>query len=266
MYFPYKGVRAIERPIGFFDSGVGGVSVLRAARRLMPEEDYIYFGDSAHAPYGGKSQAQVQALTLAGVAFLLDKGGKAVVIACNTATSAAIKAVRAQYPALVIVGLEPAVKPAVEKLAAEKVLVLATTATLAGEKFRQLADAFQATAQIIPLPCPGLMELIERGETTGPRVEALLRDKLAQAGSLEKAAVVLGCTHYPFIRPALAALLPAGVPIIDGSEGAAHQLARLLAQRGLRKAGGQGAVAFFNSDAQAARLNALCRTLLVLPE
>ncbi len=255
----------MERPIGFFDSGVGGVSVLRAARHLMPEEDYIYYGDSAHAPYGVKTPAQVQDLTLAGVAFLLDKGAKAIVIACNTATSAAIRAVRERYPDLVVVGLEPAVKPAVEKLAAEKVVVLATTATLAGEKFRHLADAFQATAQIVPLPCPGLMELIEQGETSGPRVEAFLREKLATVGSLEKAAVVLGCTHYPFVRPALAALLPDGVPIIDGSEGAAHQLERLLVQRGLRRTGGQGTVVFFNSDAQAERLNALCRQLLELP-
>ena len=164
----------MNSPIGFFDSGVGGVSVLRAARQLMPEEDYLYFGDSANAPYGVKTQPEVQTLTLQAVDFLLEKEAKAVVIACNTATSAAIQVVRDHYPALPVVGLEPAVKPAVERLAAEKVLVLATTGTLAGEKFRRLADAFEASAKIVPLPCPGLVELIEAGETDGPRVAAFL--------------------------------------------------------------------------------------------
>ena len=255
----------MDRPIGFFDSGVGGVSVLRVARQLMPEENYLYFGDSANAPYGAKTPQQVQDLTLAAVVFLLSKGAKAVVIACNTATSAAVQLVRERYPDLLVVGLEPAVKPAVEKLAAEKVLVLATTATLAGEKFRQLADSFHDSARIIPLPCPGLVELIEQGETDGPRVEAFLRERLAVAGALDKAAVVLGCTHYPFIRGALARLLPDGVPVIDGSEGAALQLERLLAQRGLRRSGGAGEVVFVNSAAGAERLNALCKHLLQLP-
>lgn len=255
----------MDRPIGFFDSGVGGVSVLRAARKLMPEEDYLYFGDSAHAPYGVKTQAEVQTLTLQAVEFLLGKDVKAVVIACNTATSAAIQTVRDHYPALPVVGLEPAVKPAVERLAAEKVLVLATTGTLAGEKFRHLADAFEASAKIVPLPCPGLVELIEAGETDGPRVEAFLQARLATVGTLHKAAVVLGCTHYPFIAEALKRLLPLDTAILDGSEGAAQQLERLLLQQKLRRSGGNGKVAFFNSDAQAARLNALCEHLLQLP-
>lgn len=255
----------MNRPIGFFDSGVGGVSVLRVARRLMPEEDYLYFGDSANAPYGVKTQAEVQTLTLKAVAFLLDKGAKAIVIACNTATSAAIQVVRDQYPDLTVVGLEPAVKPAVQRLAAEKVLVLATSGTLAGEKFRHLADDFEASAQIIPLPCPGLVELIEAGETEGSRVEAFLQERLATAGALDKAVVVLGCTHYPFITAALKRLLPAGAAVIDGSQGAAQQLERLLRQRGLRRAKHCGTVTFFNSDAQAERLNALCERLLQLP-
>lgn len=256
----------VDKPIGFFDSGVGGVSVLRAARRLMPEEDYLYFGDSVNAPYGAKSPKEVQALTLAAVAFLLDKGAKALVIACNTATSAAIQTVRERYPELSIVGLEPAVKPAVERLAAEKVLVMATCGTLAGEKFRQLADAFETSAQIIPLPCPGLVELIESGETDGPRVEAFLRERLADAGALDHAAVVLGCTHYPFIEPVLRRLLPAGAAVIDGSEGAAQQLERLLEQQGLRcRVNRCGTVAFFNSAPDAVRLNTLCEHLLQLP-
>lgn len=255
----------MNRPIGFFDSGVGGVSVLRAARLLMPEEDYLYFGDSANAPYGVKTQAEVQTLTLQAVDFLLERNAKAIVIACNTATSAAIQVVRDLYPALPVVGLEPAVKPAVERLAAEKVLVLATTGTLAGEKFRQLADAFEASAEIVPLPCPGLVELIEAGETDGPHVAAFLQARLATVGALHKAAVVLGCTHYPFIAGTLKRLLPPDTAVLDGSEGAAQQLERLLRQRNLRRPDGSGKVAFFNSDAEAARLNALCERLLELP-
>lgn len=255
----------MNRPIGFFDSGVGGVSVLRAARQLMPEEDYLYFGDSANAPYGVKTPAEVQTLTLQAVAFLLKKEAKAIVIACNTATSAAIQVVRDRYPALPVVGLEPAVKPAVERLAAEKVLVLATTGTLAGEKFRRLADVFEASAAIVPLPCPGLVELIEAGETDGPRVAAFLQARLATVGALHKTAVVLGCTHYPFIAGALKRLLPPDTAVIDGSEGAAQQLERLLQRRNLRRLSGSGKVTFFNSDAQAARLNALCEQLLALP-
>lgn len=219
-----------DRPVGVFDSGFGGVGVLAAAAALLPGEDFIFIGDNLNAPYGDRTPAEVLALTRQGVGRLTDRGCKAVVIACNTATSAAAATLRAEC-ALPIIGMEPALKPASQVPREGAVLVMATVMTLKLEKFRQLMARYGQGA--VPVPCPGLVELIEAGETDGPRVRALLDRLLAPHLQGPVKAVVLGCTHYGFLRPALAAFLPPGVPLVDGNLGTARQLQAQLTARGL---------------------------------
>ena len=220
------------RPIGVFDSGFGGISVLAEVARLLPGEDLIFLGDNLHAPYGDRTPAEVLAYTRAAVETLLAQGCKAIVLACNTATSAAGASLRQAY-SLPIIGMEPALKPA-ELLPGEgKVLVMATAMTLKLEKFHLLMQRYGQHAE--PVPCPGLVELIEAGERTGERMQALLQALLSPHLQTPVKAVVLGCTHYVFLRPALAAFLPDGVQLVDGNLGTARQLqAQLIAHDLLR--------------------------------
>lgn len=218
-----------DRPIGFFDSGVGGLSVLREAVKLLPGEDFIYFGDSKNAPYGVKDVDEVKALTFNAVDFLIEKNIKALVVACNTATSAAIIDIREKYSRMMpIIGIEPALKPAVEYKRKGKIIIMATPMTLAETKFSKLMNNYKSEAQIEPLPCPGLVELIETGIIEGQELDKYLRDKMDSFKHDGIAAVVLGCTHYPFIKKALSRVLTEEVPIIDGSRGTVKQLKRQL--------------------------------------
>ena len=166
------------RPIGVFDSGLGGISVLRACTALLPQEDFLFFGDSANAPYGEKPLPQVQELTMAGVQRLLEQGVKAVVVACNTATSAAITRLRETYPQLPIIGIEPAVKPAAQARSNSFVVVMATPLTIHEDKYQKLASTFQGQANVISLPCRGLAELVEQGQWSGPVLDAYLQELL----------------------------------------------------------------------------------------
>ena len=192
-----------DRPVAFFDSGLGGISVLRETVRLLPQENYLYYGDSLHAPYGVKSEAQIQALSLAAAEHLVSAGAKAIVVACNTATSAAIGLLRQVYPDIPVIGTEPALKPAVEKYPGGRILVMATPMTIKQEKFQALKHQFDDRAQIIGLPCEGLMEFVERGELRGSAVEAYLTEKLAPYLREPVDGIVLGCTHYPFLTGAI---------------------------------------------------------------
>lgn len=219
-----------DRPVGVFDSGFGGVSVLAAATELLPCEDFIFLGDNLHAPYGDRTPDEVLALTRQGVDRLAGLGCKAVVIACNTATSAAAAALRA-HSDMPIIGMEPALKPASLLPREGAVLVMATAMTLKLDKFHQLMARYGQGA--VPVPCPGLVELIEAGETDGPRVRALLATLLGPHLTRPVKAVVLGCTHYGFLRPALAAFLPPGVQLVDGNLGTARQLKAQLTACGL---------------------------------
>ncbi|MDP4144556.1 MAG: glutamate racemase [Bacillota bacterium] len=221
-----------HRPIGFLDSGVGGISVLREAIKLLPNENYIYYGDSKNAPYGTKSVEEVKKLTISVVDILLAKGAKAVVVACNTATSAAITELRKSYTDVPIIGIEPALKPAVELNREGNIIIMATPMTLAESKFNNLMKKYGARSQIVPLPCPGLVELIENGELEGDEINNYLADKLSQFLSDKIAAIVLGCTHYPFIRTEISKIAD-GVPIIEGSLGTIKQLNRQLLSAGL---------------------------------
>jgi glutamate racemase len=222
-----------DKPVGFFDSGVGGISVLREAVKLLPKENFVYFGDSENAPYGVKPVEEVRKLAFAAVDFLLNKNVKAVVVACNTATSAAIKDLRREYDGIPIIGIEPALKPAVEFNRKGKILIMATPMTLAEKKFSSLMKKYEEEAEIQPLPCPGLVELIESGVTEGPLIEDYLRRKLEPFLEGGIAAVVLGCTHYPFIKGSLKNVMKKDTPIIDGSQGTARQLKRELTRQGI---------------------------------
>lgn len=219
-----------DRPIGFFDSGVGGLSVLRETIKLMPYEDFIYFGDSKNAPYGTKSVEEVKKLTFNAVDFLMKKDVKAVVIACNTATSAAIEDLRKTYKTFPVIGIEPALKPAVELGRKGKILIMATPMTLTEIKFKKLMDNYKSEADMEPLPCPGLVELIEKGILHGHKMKEYLLAILSPYMHSDIAAVVLGCTHYPFVREEISSLLreKGNIPVIDGSEGTARQLKKQL--------------------------------------
>ena len=153
--------------IGVFDSGVGGISVLRHLRTLLPNERFLYYGDSANAPYGRRSTAQVQELTLAAVKKMMDHGLKALVVACNTATAAAIQALRQTYPDFVVIGIEPALKPAVDQFPSGRIGVMATEVTLREEKFDVLLHRYENAATVIKIPAPGLVELVEKGKVVG---------------------------------------------------------------------------------------------------
>lgn len=255
-----------DLPVLFFDSGVGGISILRRSVRLLPCEDYLYFGDSLHAPYGVRSLGEVRELCLNALEPLIARGIKALVVACNTATSAAIGALRERYPDLIVIGTEPAIKPAVERHEGGRILVMATPMTLKEEKFLALQAQYQPRAEIIPLPCPGLMEFVEQGVTSGGAVEGYLLDKLEPYRNIPVDAIVLGCTHYPFLTGAIRRIVGRHVEIIDGADGVAQQLRSRLAAEGLlTRRTEPGRVAFENSLDQPEILE-LCRTLLSAPE
>jgi glutamate racemase len=219
------------QPIGFFDSGVGGLTVLALAVKLLPGESFIYFGDTANAPYGSKSVDEVRQLSLNAAKLLHDRGCKAMVVACNTATSAAVSLLRETLP-FPVIGMEPAVKPALER--GGKVLVMATPLTLREEKFRSLCERCGADDEhVVVVPCPGLVEMVERGETEGSEVERTLRQLFAGVDLEGITGVVLGCTHYLFLRKTLSRLLPDNVEFINGNLGTVRQLTRILAKEGL---------------------------------
>ena len=220
-------------PIAVLDSGVGGVSVLRELIKLLPNEDYIYFGDSANAPYGTKSRAEVLSITENNLEILKKTGIKALVIACNTATSAAARVLREKNPELIIVGVEPAIKPAAVMLNNPRVLVMATPLTLKEEKFCALVERFSDREEVIPLPCPGLVEIIETGELNGKAVNEYLDALFAPYKNEKIDAVVLGCTHYPHVRAAIAERFPKETLILDGGEGTARETRRRLAEKDL---------------------------------
>ncbi|MCR5099536.1 MAG: glutamate racemase [Lachnospiraceae bacterium] len=252
--------------IAVFDSGVGGISVLREMVRLMPNEDFLYYGDSKNAPYGTRTTEEVRALTVEHTEDFLTRGAKAVAIACNTATSAAARVLRQMHPEVPLVGIEPALKPAVEKYPTGRVLVLATPMTVREEKFLKLLNRFGGNADVIPLAAPGLMEFVERGELDSPDLRKFLMELLAVyrvGGSHQVDAVVLGCTHYPFVAQVIGEVLGDGVEIFDGSYGTAKELKRRLSEAGLANpAEHSGSVTFENSAPTKERM-ALCEKLMI---
>ena len=224
-----------DLPIGVFDSGLGGISVLKELIALMPEEHFLYFGDSANAPYGTRTTEEVRVLTLNAAAMLYERGIKALVIACNTATAAAIELLREEYPNLIVVGIEPALKMATDRFPRGHVGIMATQVTLREEKLEHLVCRFPDAA-VERIPAPGLVELVEQGKLDTEETENLLRNILApHIGQLD--AIVLGCTHYPFVKDTVQKILGEGVQVLDGGAGTARQTCRLLEEKHLRRKG-----------------------------
>jgi len=219
-----------------FDSGIGGLSVLKALRAELPQEDFVYVADSGYAPYGERDEAYVVARARAITRHLLLEEAqpiKALVIACNTATAAAIHLLRQQYPGLPIIGVEPALKPAIAASRTQCIGVLATRGTLASQKFKALLASLSDQATFICQPCDGLADAIERDDTS--QIRALCACYIRATGQFginsgEIDTLVLGCTHYPFARTQLQALLPSGVQIIDNGEPVARQTRRVLTE------------------------------------
>lgn len=215
-------------PIGVFDSGVGGLSVLKVIQQQLPTENLIYLADSQYIPYGDKEPDFIVERSIYITDFLITQGIKALVIACNTATAAAANILRKKYPTLPIVAMEPAVKPATKATVNGKVGVLATSGTLKSAKFAALLDRFASDVEVFAQPCPGLMECIERGELTTPNTRQLLIQYLQPLLEAGCDTVILGCTHYPFLRPLLAELLPADIAVIDTGEAVARHVYSVL--------------------------------------
>lgn len=229
----------IERTpsIGVFDSGIGGLSVLRHIVQLMPHEQMLYFADSGFAPYGEKPESVIVERTLSIAEFLLAQGAKALVVACNTATAASIRALRERYPELPVVGVEPGLKPAAAATVSQTVGVLATERTLTSEKFQLLREQIEAAAGVrfILQPCPGLAHQVEKGKLQSDETQRLLRRYVTPLLEQGADTLVLGCTHYPFVQPAIEDLVRqarASVTIIDTGDAVARQLQRLLARHG----------------------------------
>jgi glutamate racemase len=220
-------------PIGVFDSGLGGLSVLRDLRDLLPSEDVLYYADNAYCPYGLRSQAEIQTRSRLITSLLVERGAKAIVVACNTASSMAITDLRLHFPGLDIIGLEPAVKPAVGLTRSGKVGVLATPRTVAGERLRWLIETHAGGVEVHTVAATGLVELVESGIIAGPAVTDALRPLLDPMIDVGVDVIVLGCTHYPFLRSGIETYMGPGTPVIDSGEAIARRTHHVLEAAGL---------------------------------
>jgi len=236
-----------EAPVGVFDSGGGGLSVLAEISRLLPNESLLYVADCGHIPYGEKSPEFIRQRCRQVAEFFHQQGAKAMVLACNTATVAAVADLREHYPHWPLVGMEPAVKPAAAATRSGVVGVLATTGTLQSAKFAALLDRFANDVRVVTQPCPGLVELIETGELDSPALRQLLRGYVEPLLAAGCDTLILGCTHYPFLKPLLAEMVPATVAIIDTGAAVARQLQPLSHERGLLATGPAQPAQFWTS-------------------
>lgn len=218
--------------IGIFDSGLGGISVLAEIIKKMPNEKYIYYGDSENAPYGVKTPEEVSRLSRNICDFFTQQGVKAIVVACNTATSAAIKELRKTYN-IPIIGMEPALKPAVEMNKEGKIVVMATEMTLKEKKFSNLMEKYGQESDIVKLPCPRLVELVEKGIVEGIQAQEAIKNCFEGIDINEISSIVLGCTHYIFLKDSIREIVGDRVHIIDGNDGTARHLKNILESKGL---------------------------------
>lgn len=233
--------------IAVFDSGLGGMTVLHDLKKRMPDEDYLYYADTAHVPYGQKPKEEVKKYIFEAMDFIIRQGVKAIVIACNTATSVAVQELRDRYPQLPIIGMEPAVKPALDlSEAPQRVLVTATALTLREEKMQHLIQELEAEARVDLLPLPGLVDLAEKFSFAENEVFPYLQEVLAPYTLTEYAAIVLGCTHFIFFKDSFRKLLPENMAIIDGNQGTINHLENLLAEK-QALGGGSGKIIYYNS-------------------
>jgi len=255
-------VSSSSHTIGIFDSGVGGLSVWREIVRQLPHAGTLYFADQAHVPYGPRSAEEILGFTRSITDFLLTQGAQIIVVACNTASGVALRPLRAGYPDVPFVGMEPAVKPAAEHTRNGRVGVIATPTTFQGALFRQLADRFGHDVKIHTQVCPGLVAAVEDSELDTPKTRLLIETCLAPLIASGIDQLVLGCTHYPFLRPAIQQLVGPDVAVIDPAPAVARQTGRLLKERGLTGGRASPAQHTFFTSGPAARLRGMARALV----
>jgi glutamate racemase len=232
--------------IGIFDSGVGGLSVMTEVVRELPQEDILYFADTAHCPYGRRPHTEILALSQGVVAFLLTQGVQIIVVACNTASAAALTHLRGQFD-VPIVGMEPAVKPAAQRTDTRVVGVIATEVTFQGALFESLVERFASGVEVLTRSCPGLVEQVESGQITAASTKQMLETYLQPLLQAGVDSLVLGCTHYPFLRPLVEEIAGDGVEVIDPSPAVARQTARVLRRQGLLRERGRGLHTFLTT-------------------
>jgi len=249
-------------PIGIFDSGVGGLSVLRAIRSQMPEESVIYFGDQGHIPYGPRPMEQIRNFCEAITRFLLDCDAKIIVVACNTASAAALKYLRDTFPDVSFVGMEPAVKPAAEHTHTGKVGVLATPATFQGALYASVVERFANGVELFQDTCVGLVQEIEQGNLNGEETRQILDDALLPMLEKDIDIVVLGCTHYPFVIPLIQQIVGENVRVIDPAPSVAKQVRRVLEAKGLKNVSNERANVKFYTSGDIEGLKSLLPLLL----
>ena len=242
-----KNEFSFQQPIGIFDSGVGGLSVLGAIRQELPHEDILYVADQAHIPYGPRSAAEIQDFSHGICRFLLEQAAKLIVVACNTASSAALHSLRQSFPQVAIVGMEPAVKPAAETTQSGKMGVLATPTTFSSDLYASLVKRFARDVEIYQSTCPGLVEQIEAGALNSLHTRHILQNAIGPMQEAGVDTIVLGCTHYPFVIPLIRSITGVGVRIIDPAPAVARQMGNLLTEKDLCNEGRSGQVRFFTS-------------------
>jgi len=251
-----------ESPLGVFDSGVGGLSVLRAIRQLLPAEDILYFADQAHVPYGPRPMEQVRAFADGITRFLLSRGAKLVVVACNTASAAALQYLRQTFPQIPFVGMEPAVKPAAETSQTGVVGVLATPATFQGALYASVIERFAQGVTVLQHTCPGLVTQIESGDLYSMQTRRILEEALLPMLAQGIDTVVLGCTHYPFVIPLIEEIVGEKVRVIDPAPAVARQVQRLLSERGVQAKENRSGIVRYVTSGEAQSLERMLPLLL----
>jgi glutamate racemase len=251
-------INTTSSTIALFDSGLGGLSILREVRRQLPQHDLFYLADTAYCPYGPRPAAEVRARALAIGRWLVGQGAGLLVVACNTASSAALELLRAELP-IAVVGMEPGLKPAATATRSGRVGVLATSSTLTGARFAALVERYAEGVEVITQPCPGLVELVEAGELGGPTARGLVERYVAPLLERGVDTLVLGCTHYPFLRSTIADVAGPQVSIVDTGSAVAWQVARVAAQGGL--SANQGRTRFWTTG-DSAQVTAAARRVL----
>jgi glutamate racemase len=251
------GIGRERSPIGVFDSGVGGLSVLGAMRKQMPFESAIFIADQAHVPYGPRPLDEVRSFAEGITRFLLAEGSKLIVVACNAASAAALHSLRLMFPQVPFVGMEPAVKPAAEHTHSKVVGVLATPATFQGALYASVVERFARDVTLIQHTCPGLVSQIEAGELDGPETRAILEAALSPMLERGIDTVVLGCTHYPFVIPLIEDIVGPAVRVIDPAPAVARQVGRMLDAHALRNPGSEPGSTLYMTSGDPQRLQAM---------
>jgi glutamate racemase len=237
------------RPIGIFDSGIGGATVLRQLRSLLPAETLCYVADQAYCPYGQRLPAEIRARSRLIARWLIDAGAKAIVVACNTASAVALAPLREEFSQIPFIGMVPAVKPAALSTRSGVIGVLATPATIGGDLLREVVERWAPGVRVLAQACPGLVEQVERGELDAPLTRALLSSYIRPLLEAGADALVLGCTHYPFLIDAMRATAGPGVALLDPAPAVARQVQRVLAQAGLLCAGRDLGAVYYHTSA-----------------